>query len=127
MNEKQLIKGFKEAVQRMKTDKEGVYFWLLPMEDTENNWAIVLGYSNGFDENEQDEFSDDTWRLCIKLAYQSKNSAMQCDYDLDWDMPYDEISGDVDDTEIAIYNGINLDQVTKWLIDKYRTYQEINK
>jgi len=123
MKKGQLTKSFIKAVDVMKTQKEGNCRWVLPTEDEENDWAIVLGYSDGFDETEQDEFTDGTCRLCAKLAYQSKKSIMQCDYDIDWLMPYDELTGEVDDREISIYPKTNLDLVIDWLWEQYEEYR----
>lgn len=123
MNIQKLTKEFIEAVEEMKTQKEGVYYWILPIDDDKNDWAIVLGYSNGFDENEQDEFTDGTWRLCAKFAYQPNNSMLQCDYNVDWLMPYDEVTGDVDDREVSIYPSTNLIETVDWLWKQYEDYK----
>lgn len=42
------------------------------------------------------------WKIFGKVAFQSKKNIMQCDYDIDWDMPYNPGTGDVFDTEIEI-------------------------
>lgn len=64
------------------------------------------------DPKEQDE----GWRICWKIGRQTHNSIMQCDYDIDFEMPYVTaamskadpvlVKGDVDDT--------NEDIVLKW-------------
>ena len=43
----------------------------------------------------------DDWKVYGKVAFQPDNSMMQ-EYDIDWDMPYDEGSPDVFDTESEI-------------------------
>lgn len=58
----------------------------------------------------------DGWRICWKIGRQTHNSIMQCDYDIDFEMPHvtakmagDDpglVEGDVDDT--------NVDVVLKW-------------
>ena len=58
----------------------------------------------------------DGWRICWKISRQTHNSIMQCDYDIDFEMPYvtaamakadqELVEGDVDDT--------NEDIVLKW-------------
>ena len=123
MTKQTLTKYFIEAVKDMKTQKYGTYFWWLPMDDDENNWAIVLGYSDGFDEKEQDEFTDGTWRLCAKFAFQSNNSTMQCDYDDDWLMPYDEETNEVDNRKISIYSSTDLVETVDWLWKQYKEYK----
>lgn len=49
-----------------------------------------------------------------KVAYQSVNSIMQCDYDIDWLMPYNEATGEVDDTDISI----DTIEDVRWLIEQ---------
>lgn len=49
------------------------------------------------------------WRICWKIGRQTRNSIMQCDYDIDFEMPYvtekmakanpELCEGDVDDTD----------------------------
>ena len=45
---------------------------------------------------------------------------MQCDYDVDWLMPYNEESGEVDDVEFALLPGIDLEMVWEWLINAWK-------
>ena len=43
------------------------------------------------------------WKVCWKIGMQNFNNGMQCDLDIDFDMPYDIVTGEVFDTleEIA--------------------------
>lgn len=119
-----LAKEFMKAVAEMRqTHGYGTYYWIIG-EDEENDWAIVLGWGNGFEENTNDDCTDGTWRICAKLAFQSKRNIMQCDYDIDWDMPYDEESGEVDNNEISIYPDTNLESVIDWLLKCYESYKQ---
>ena len=62
------------------------------------------------------EGEDEGWRICWKIGRQTHNNIMQCDYVIDFEMPYvteamakadpDLCEGDVDDT--------NSDIVLKW-------------
>ena len=124
MNKEKLVKEFVVAVEDMKkTKSNGTYYWTLREDDKGNVWAIVLGWADGFDATEQDDCMDGTWRLCAKLAYQPNNSIMQCDYDIDWMMPYDEVSGEVDDNEVSIYPNTDLVGLIDWLFECYSTYE----
>ena len=50
MNRKELVKQFTEAVKRMKqTHENGTYHWSLDVYN-HNQWAIVLGWADGFEE-----------------------------------------------------------------------------
>ena len=54
----------------------------------------------------------DGWRICWKIGRQTHNNIMQCDYDIDFEMPYvtcamvkanpELVMGDVDDTDSDI-------------------------
>jgi hypothetical protein len=123
MNKETLIKQFGEAITEMRrTHDNGTYHWNLEVDDNNNQWAIVLGWQDGYEEEPEDDCTDGTWRLCAKLAYQPTNSIMQCDYDIDWLMPYDEETGEVDDNEIPIYPNTDLKEAINWLLDCYHDY-----
>ena len=65
--------------------------------------CIVVGWEDGFSEAPKGTpYADGTWRICAKVAYQHANNVMQCDYDIDWRMPYDKETGDVDDTSTEV-------------------------
>lgn len=120
MEYKKLVKEFTISVNELKKTKDNTtYYWILDRDEDGNDWAIVLGWADGFEETENDDCTDGTWRLCVKLAYQPWNSVIQCDYDIDWIMPYDEESGEVDDTEVSIYPSTNLEKTIKWLLRHY--------
>ena len=122
MNRNTLAKEFIEAVAEMRrTHGAGTYHWIIG-EDEENDWAIVLGWADGFEPKPDDDCTDGTWRICAKMAFQSKRNIMQCDYDIDWDMPYDKITGEVDDNEVPIYPDTDLMEVINWLLDCYHDY-----
>ena len=118
-----LVKEFTGAVEEMRTKHPiGTYHWTLNVDDNGKKWAIVLGWADGYEEDEEDDCMDGTYRLCAKLAYQPVNSMMQCDYDIDWLIPYDEETGEVDDTEVSIYPNDNLEEIICWLLKCYLPY-----
>lgn len=124
MDKARLISEFANAVDDMqKTKFDGVYYWNLGRDEKRNYWAIVLGWADGFEANENDDCMDGTYRLCVKLAYQPWNSLLQCGYDIDWLMPYDEETGEVDNTEMPIYMDTDIEEVVNWLLDCYASYE----
>jgi len=79
--------------------KCGCCHHLVARTDGGTELCIVVGWLDGFDEAEKGTpLTDGTWRICAKVAYQHSNNAMQCDFDVDWLMPYNPDTGDVDDT-----------------------------
>ena len=123
MKRKDLIKEFINMVEFMrKNHGSNICYWILGKDEFDNDWAIVLGWSYGFERDKSDDYSDGPYRLCAKVAYQPSNSMMQCGYDIDWLMPYNAESEDVDDTEIPIYKGDNIRVIIAWLLDCYASY-----
>ena len=95
MNKENLTAAFANAVKDMQaTHFEGTYHWYLSTDDKGNDWAIVMSYMDYDDDGNES--------LYAKLAYQPSNSIMQCDYDIDWLMPYDEETGELYDTELSV-------------------------
>lgn len=100
----------------------GTYWWYLSTDENDNDWAIVLGWSDGFGEpNEIDDCVKENCRLCVKLAYQPCKSLMR-EYDIDWTMPYNEETGEVDDNEISIYPDTDLKGIIDELLKCYESY-----
>lgn len=77
---------------------------------------IVIGWSCGYDECENNPNADGTYRIEAKIAYQHSNNIMQADYDVDWVQPYDLVLGEVDDTSTEI--GDDYDDEVKYLNDE---------
>ena len=122
MNRNKLVKEFTAAVKEMRrTHGNGTYYWRLGSDD-KNDWAIVLGWADGFEEDATDPCTDGTWRICAKMAFQPWNGIMQCDYDIDWQMPYDKVTGEVDDNEVPIYPNTDLAETIDWLLNCYHDY-----
>lgn len=65
-----------------------------------------LGYINGrrfaFVASWQDYKDGAGEKLYAKVASQPVRSIRQCDYDFDWEMPFNEETGEVDDNEVEI-------------------------
>jgi hypothetical protein len=109
----------KKAADYLASTKEqgGCYSWkVYANTDDHKDISIVLGWTDGFDKNDpdKDKYQDDTWRLAVKVGYQPSNSMMQCDYDVDFNLPYNPDNGDVcDDCEYCIYETTNFEALAK--------------
>ena len=124
INKKEFAKDLKEATEWLADNKKsgGCYrFHTVEMDDKDinKNVSIVLGWTDGFDAKEQDKYSDDTWRLAVKVGYQPVNSMMQCDYDIDFNQVYDKKTGDVYDTEIVLYENDDFEKVADSIITEF--------
>lgn len=114
---KRELKEWAESTcQKLVDQKEGCgWYYLGSSKTTTGDMAIVMGWSDGFDnDNSGNPKADGSWRICTKLAYNCDD--IECDYDIDWEMPYDEATGDVDDTD-GEYFGV--DDVY-YLYDKWK-------
>ena len=103
------------AVRELQNGSNSCYYAYLGKSDCKTGkMYIVIGWSGGFDDNEQDNpNADGEYRICAKLAYNC--DALQYDYEWDWEMPYDEETGDVDDTD-SEYG----DNTIEWLYDYWK-------
>ena len=108
-------KQLKDWADWLKKEQCGCCHLWLVQDDNRNDWAIVMGWQDGFDEKENGFYQQGTWNICIKVAYQSHNSIMQCDYDIDWLMPVCNEFGDVDGAELSIEAGVNWDKLADYL------------
>ena len=102
-------KEFENAINEMVANKDsGV--WYCPLQTLENGQelCLVLGWEEGYDKGEkyQQEVDGTIYTLCGKVAVNIDD--LQCDYDVDWYMPYTE-DGDVYDTNTAIADADDLD------------------
>ena len=65
--------------------------------DAENDYCVCVGWHDCGAKGEKGP-DDDGYRVAWKIGRQSVRNVMQCDLDVDFEMPYSEESGDVDDT-----------------------------
>lgn len=87
----------KEFLQNVLANEDHEATWFLDLETRNGKrWALVAAWMDWDDE--------DDWKMYAKLAYQPTNYLMQ-EYDIDWIMPYDEETGEVDDTELSFVKG----------------------
>ena len=65
-------------------------------QDRKYDYAVCIGWHDCGDGPKEDNYRH--WVIAWKIGRQTHNSAMQCDLDIDFEMPYNEEYGDVDDT-----------------------------
>ena len=63
--------------------------------DAENDYCICVGWH---DYTGDPKDGDSRYKIAWKIGRQSVRNVMQCDLDVDFEMPYSEESGYVDDT-----------------------------
>lgn len=105
----------KQSADKLSNGDNACYFYPLGESNCKTNQMfLVLGWRGGFNEAMPNEpYADGEYRVCCKLAYNCDD--LQCDYDFDWEMPYDENSGDVDDTDNT-YD----DSYVRYLLDHWK-------
>lgn len=105
----------KKAADYLASTKEqgGCYHWKVATKD-KMNICIVLGWCDYGNESKEkiDKYYDNGYRLAVKIAYQPANSIMQCDYDVDWQAPYDQFDNNIW-AEYEIYSTTNFEALAK--------------
>ena len=121
---KEVNRAIKDAVKYVDSgDAYPTWHWFLGSDD-KYNYELVLGFGSGSEPNEN-EFTDsygDT--LCLKWARIDKHTLMH-DYDIDYEMPYDEETLEVWDSENFV-GGYDETDTVKWLIKDFIKYAEQN-
>ena len=80
-------KFIKESVEWLEKEQMGCCSVCFATDDT-YNYAVCIGWHD----------SGDGWVVAWKIGRQTTNNVMQCDLDVDFEMPYNPKTGDVDDT-----------------------------
>ena len=81
-------------------DKEGDGCSSLCFEsDDRYNYAVCMGWHNLGDGPKEKNYNH--WVIAWKIGRQTHNNIMQCDFDVDFEMPRDP-DGDLDDTLQAV-------------------------
>lgn len=92
--------------------------------ELDDTWAVYVGWSDGFDEDDESVYHNEynpSAAICCKIA--DMKDALWTDYD--WcNMPYNEETGDVWDTDSAISPNENYQQTATWLLDEYKQIVE---
>ena len=128
INKLELTEKISKAIKELRSSHDcGTYYWYLGQDDNNNDWAIVLGWQDGYEEDKHDDCTDGTWRICIKLAFQPSNSMLQCDYNIDWLLPYNPKTGDVYETEYSIYPNSDIALYVQYLLRDAVDLKIINK
>ena len=80
-------KFVKESVKWLKKEQMGCCS-ICFATDVKYNYAVCVGWHD----------TGHGWEVAWKIGRQTINNIMQCDFDIDFEMPYSDESGDVDDT-----------------------------
>ena len=84
----------KDCVDRLVKTQSGCYHLKFDT-DAKNDYCICVGWH---DYTGDPKDGDSRYKLAWKIGRQSIRNVMQCDFDIDFEMPYNPESGDVDDT-----------------------------
>lgn len=117
--------AIQEAVQYIDSgDSYPTWHWELGRDD-EKMWCLVLGFMDGYEPNEN-EFTDSYGQtLALKWGAISNRSAMY-EFDMDFEMPYDEETGEVWDSCTSIESFNALRDVKYEIEDFYEFVKQYN-
>lgn len=86
----------------------------------DSDWAVYVGWSDaGYTDDFESVIHDEkepSWTICCKIA--TTHEYVWADYDF-CDMPYNEETGEVWDTDMGISPEENYSQTASWLLDQY--------
>lgn len=86
----------------------------------DSDWAVYVGWSDaGYTDDFESVIHDEkepSWTICCKIA--TTHEYVWADYDF-CDMPYNEETGEVWDTDMGISPEENYQQTAAWLLDQY--------
>lgn len=111
--EKITVQEIKEATDWLMTEKQGCWHKKTGYFRNGDPICFVIGWED-YGEHSDSKYSDGNYEICCKIAV--NNSSLQCDYDWDFQMPYNEETSEVDDTDC--YVGDNFEDTVKWLNDQ---------
>lgn len=121
---KEVNDAIKEAVTYVDSGEAyPTWHWFLT-SDNKYDYELVLGFAGGFEPNENEFVDSYGDGLCMKWARIPKNSVMN-EYDIDYEMPYDKVTGDVWDSENSVAGYDETDTV-EWLIMDFKEYADQN-
>ena len=108
----------KKAIPEVAEDVSNLNYLEVGSDD-KHIYAILVGWSEGFDPN--DPGVVDGYGLCFKLGYKPFNG-MLYDFD-DWTMPYDEVSGEVWDTNCSISSDVSsVTSDAEWIFKEWQEF-----
>lgn len=89
------------AVKTLRDNNNGTVYQVVGYTQDGQGLYLVMGYQDGYEKGEKYQTieGEKIYTLCGKLA--CNVSSLQCDYDVDWYMPW-QSNGDVYDTDTAI-------------------------
>ena len=106
MNREDLKISINNIINDAIEDKDYMATWFVDLGiDKGIRYAVVVAW--------MDYDNDTKYDLYMKIGCQPTQSIMQCDYDIDWEMP--TINGSVYDTEVRIPSGGVID----WILDEW--------
>lgn len=108
-------KQLKKWAEWLKENGCGCCHLELIKDDKGNIYSIAMGWLDGYDESDKGKWQSGTWKICTEIGYQPENSFMQTDLGIDFLMPYDGTTGEVDDTCLSLPENPDWDRLADYL------------
>ncbi len=112
----------KSSVEWLVDMQCGCCYFKVWEDDDGREYDVCIGWLEGCDPDDPDVIhgeGDPDWGVSWKIAFQDPDNAMQCDFGVDWNMPYDPDTGEVYDTCNRIYSGMKTkkewNQLASWM------------
>lgn len=121
-NAKSLADFIQDALNGLKADGVATYYYNLG-----GDLYYVMGADNAKNYDAEDlkelALTDNGNPIVGKIAVNCDD--LQCDYDMDWNMPYNSETGDVWDTETNFYNNDNVNARASEIIAEYEDLKDL--
>ena len=86
---------YNACVERARKNPDAVVWHCMETLEDGRDLCLVFGYRDGYIKDDsmiQTEIDGNIYTLCCKLAVNIDD--LQCDYDIDWNMPYQKVATD---------------------------------
>ena len=100
--QEKIRKAYANLVKKALDNKDGATWMECKTLDDGRKLCLVMGWCEGYEKGEGYQFEKDgiIYTLCSKLAVNIDD--LQCDFDMDWYMPWDKETNEVYDTCMAV-------------------------
>lgn len=113
-----LARDLEEAVKYLwdNRDDGGCYHWPIYYEENGQEWDVVLGWAEGYDED-PNIYYENGCAICASVRYQDADNGMQTDLNVDFLMPCYE-GGDCWNADVTVSKEEDFTYLAKELLDE---------
>ena len=118
------VEDVRKAIHHLRDNhnENGTYVFKFCIDDFSRIWALVIAWQDGYiDEKDDNPYHNGDQRIAMKVAWKPQNAIMD-EYGIDWVMPYNQDTGEVDDVELSI-EGDDFEDDIYWMLNRYEDFK----